>query len=213
MPAAERSPRSGRADRRARPSGGRHPPSRAPRPGERPYPRSRSNDSPSHVPVSAGGSVKTPVAVQLLLPEMGGIAGLPPWRCRGAARGKWASAVVPHFWAPTIMKPSARRWEAGMAAADDGWRAAASGGRRATPARAARSPPRARRRRARRRRSGPAAPVHRAIREFSRRAQRHPPPDRSCGQRRLTADEFLASIAWAESVKRMTRRGGDTMPE
>ena len=31
--------------------------------------------APPHVPVSAGGSVKTPVAVQLLLPEMGGIAG------------------------------------------------------------------------------------------------------------------------------------------
>ena len=31
--------------------------------------------APPHVPVSAGGSVKTPVAVQLLLPEMGGFTG------------------------------------------------------------------------------------------------------------------------------------------
>ena len=31
--------------------------------------------APPHVPVSAGGSVKTPVAVQLRLPEMDGITG------------------------------------------------------------------------------------------------------------------------------------------
>ena len=34
-----------------------------------------NTDGPPHVPVSAGGSVKTPVAVQLLLPEMGGTTG------------------------------------------------------------------------------------------------------------------------------------------
>ena len=33
------------------------------------------NNIPEYVPVSAGGSVKTPVAVQLLLPEMGGVTG------------------------------------------------------------------------------------------------------------------------------------------
>ena len=34
-----------------------------------------NTDGPPHVPVNAGGSVKTPVAGQLLLPEMGGITG------------------------------------------------------------------------------------------------------------------------------------------